>query len=355
MATPPLSRVRLGAGREFDLIRDFLGPETELPPDVWLGPGDDAAILEGGWVISTDLAVEDVHFRRGWLTDEEIGYRATAAALSDLAAMAARPVGVLVSMAVPRGGAVDVAALQSGVRQAVRSVGGEVIGGDLSRSPGPLFLDLVVLGRAERPVTRVGARPGDEVWVSGTLGTGAAALDAWTAGQVPSEPLRARFARPFPRVDLALALVAQAEIVAMLDLSDGLAGDAGHLAAASGVGVVLEEGAVPVDPEVRAALGDTAALDAALYGGEDFELCFVVRPGALDAAGGVGRFGVPLTRVGRVVAREPDAVAEEGRVDVAGGPGPAAAQGPASWVMLEGPGGGLRPVDRGGYDHWSAS
>ena len=326
-----MPRIRLGSGREFDLIRAFLGEDEALPNGVDLGPGDDAAVLEGGWVISTDLSVEDVHFRRTWLTDEQIGYRAAAAALSDLAAMAAIPVGVLVSVAAPRGGRVDVKAVQAGVRAAARSVGAAVIGGDLSRSPGPLFIDVVVLGRAERPVSRAGARADDELWVSGTLGVGAAAIEAWDAGAVPPEAILGRFARPAPRVELARALAASGVPTAMLDLSDGLAGDAGHLAAASGVGIVIEEASVPVDPGARGVLGDPAALTAALHGGEDFEICFTARPGAVEAwlaevppAAGES---VPLTRVGRVVEGE--------------------------GVRIGSAAGGIRPAEQGGYDHWS--
>src|SRR6056297_1788771 len=224
MGTDGISRIRLGSGREFDLIRSFLAEDETLPQGVDVGPGDDAAVLDGGWVISTDLSVEDVHFRRSWLTDEEIGYRAAAAALSDLAAMAATPIGVLVSVAAPRGGRINVTEVQAGVRASTRSVGAGVIGGDLSRSPGPLFIDVVVLGRAERPVSRAGARAGDELWVSGTLGTGDAAIHAWNAGAVPPEAIRARFARPAPRVELACALAAAGVPTSMLDLSDGLAG-----------------------------------------------------------------------------------------------------------------------------------
>ena len=356
-ATP---RIRLGAGREFDMIRAFLGEDRTLPAGVVLGPGDDAAVLEGGWVLSTDLAVEDVHFRRGWLTDEEIGYRAAAAALSDLAAMAAEPVGVLVSLAAPRGARVDVAAVQAGVRAAASAVGARVIGGDLSRSPGPLFLDVGVLGRTEHAVSRAGAAAGDAVWVSGTLGTGAAALVAWDEGGRPSEALRQRFARPTPRTRLAMVLAAAGIPSAMLDVSDGIAGDAGHLAAASGVGVVIEEAAVPVDPEVRQALGDEEGLAAALHGGEDYELLFTARPGAVEALRPPGAEpgeggepgagdrpvtfvleGVTLTRLGRVV--EPP-TRPDGTYDEDAPPR----------VLLEGPDGAVRPVDRGGYDHWSA-
>src|SRR5687767_5371537 len=92
-------RIRLGPGAEFDMIRRFLHGDGSLPPEVLVGPGDDAALLEGGWVLTVDVSVEDVHFRRAWLSDREIGYRAAAGALSDLAAMAAKPVGLLVSLA----------------------------------------------------------------------------------------------------------------------------------------------------------------------------------------------------------------------------------------------------------------
>jgi len=319
-----------------------------LPAGVEVGPGDDAAVLQGGWVISTDLSVEDVHFRRGWLTDEEIGYRATSAALSDLAAMGAEPVAVLVSMAAPRGARVDVAAAQAGVRAAAAAVGAAVVGGDLSRSPGPLFVDVVVLGRTDRPVLRAGARPGDEVWVSGTLGTGAAALRVWDAGGVPPESLRTRFARPAPRTAVARELARGGAVTAMLDLSDGLAGDVGHLAAASGVGIILEEARIPVDAEARAVLGDADALHEALHGGEDFELCFTAPPGTVEVLADVGEdglfrvLGVPLTRVGRVAEIEED-------------PDHAAGDDEAPLVLLESPNGALRLVERGGFDHWSDS
>lgn len=318
-------QVALGPGGEFDLIRRFLGSGGALHPSVVLGPGDDAAILEGGWVLSTDLTVEDVHFRRGWIADEEVGYRAAAAALSDLAAMAAEPVGVLVSMAFPKDRGVDVDAVQRGVRAAAASVGASVLGGDLSRSPGPLVLDLSVVGRASAPVSRAGARPGDGIWVTGRLGASAAAVLLWRAGREPPPELRAAFARPTPRIGAALALARAGVLRALVDLSDGLAGDAGHLAAAGRVKVVLERGRIPVAGGVEAALGPTGALEAALRGGEDYELCFAAPPGAVDAEALEREAGVALTRVGRV---------EEG-----------------SGVWLEEEDGSAAPLLKGGYDH----
>ena len=318
-------RVELGPGAEFDLIRRFIAEGEPLPSEVFVGPGDDAAVLQGGWVVSTDISIEDVHFRRSWLTDEEVGYRCAAAALSDLAAMAATPVAVLVSMAAPPSG-VDLEAVQSGLRSAASSVGATVIGGDLSGSPGPLVLDVVVLGCTSWPVLRDGAEPDDEVWVTGRLGASAAAVGVWEAGEVPTESLRASFARPRPRVDEARWLVDREWVDALIDLSDGLAGDAGHLAAASGVRVSLELSAVPVAKQALDALGAERAMEAALHGGEDFELCFVTDPGKVDPDEFERRFGLPLTRVGTV------------------------SEGEGVWLVDAD--GGSRRVERGGFDHW---
>ena len=319
-------RVVLGPGAEFDLIRAFTEADGPLPAEVWVGPGDDAAVLQGGWVVSADVSVEDVHFRRAWLSDSEVGYRAASAALSDLAAMAATPVGLIVSMAVPRTG-VDVAAVQAGVREAAASVGASVIGGDLSRSPGPLMIDVVVLGCTAWPVLRDGAEPDDELWVTGSLGASAAAAKAWEAGEEPAAALREAFARPKPRVDEARWLVDREWVDALIDVSDGLAGDAGHLAAASGMRITLEVANVPVAAAAVAALGPEAALDAALHGGEDFELCFVTDPGRVDPTDFERRFGLALTRVGYV------------------------SEGEGVWLLEAD--GSTRPIDRGGFDHWS--
>jgi thiamine-monophosphate kinase len=321
-------RVRLGAGREFDLIRRFIDEDGTLPDEVRVGPGDDAAVLEGGWVVSTDLAVEDVHFRRAWLTDEEIGYRAGAAALSDMAAMAANPVALLVSVAAPRGGSVDLDALQAGVRSVAASVGAAVIGGDMSRSPGPLMLDIVALGRTGWPVGRDGAEPGDHVWVTGSLGAAAAAVRAWEAGERPTPELRAAFAAPKPRVEEARCLVEHELVDALIDLSDGLAGDVGHVAAASGVRITIEVDRVPVSPDAVAALGREGALDAALHGGEDYELCFVTDPGIVDPAYFESQHGIAVTRVGSVT---------EGR-----------------GVWFQASDGSVSEVMAGGYDHWES-
>lgn len=293
--------VRLGAGGEFDLIRRITRGMPPLPEGVVVGPGDDAAVLEGGWVISSDLMVEEVHFRREWLTPRELGRRAAAAALSDLAAMAALPVAALVSMALPEGLRPVVEEIQGGIREEVERFGAAVVGGDLSRSIGPLVVDVVVLGRAGAPVLRSGAGEGDELWVTGWLGGAGGAVQGWIGGGAPSPELRDAFLRPTPRIREARWLAEQGLINASLDLSDGLAGDAGHLAAASGLLVTLVEADLPLHPGLLS--GDFSLAEArrlALEGGEDFELAFLGPPGRVGAIreSFEETFGVPLTRVG---------------------------------------------------------
>ena len=305
----PRRHTPLGPGAEFDLVRrlaESWGARAE-------GLGDDAAVLEIApgekLVVSTDAFVEDVHVRRGWLRPREIGWRATAAALSDLAAMAARPIGIVVAMALPDAWSGDVDEIALGVGDAAASVGTHVVGGDTTRSA-TLSLTVTVLGVAERPLMRSGARPGDTVWVTGALGGPLAALRAFERGAEPSPAIRARFARPEPRIREALWL-AEHGATAAIDISDGLASDAAHLAAASGVRLVLDLDRLPLleampsgrDPGAaasREASTDAALLDAA-RGGEEYEL-LVTAPAGLDATLFLERFGVRLTAIGRVEA-----------------------------------------------------
>jgi thiamine-monophosphate kinase len=313
-----MGRIRLGPGAEFDLIRSLLEHdaslrerlETHAPgvDSVLVGPGDDCAVVHGpGIALSVDLSIEDVHFRRDWLEPPEIGWRATAAALSDLAAVAAEPVGILVSLALPRSVDADAEALMTGVSEAAATYGAVLLGGDVSRSPGPVVIDIVAVGRVGAPITRSGVRPGDAICVTGRLGGAAAAVAAWKRGTEPSTEARTAFARPRPRLAEARWLAERGALHGAIDLSDGLAGDAGHLASASNVRILLDLAAVPVHP---AALGPDADRDAglalALGGGEDYELCFA---GPADTCAALTdafreRFGADLTRVGEAVPGE---------------------------------------------------
>ena len=283
----------LGAGPEFDRIRAIvrtLGDQAR-------GIGDDCALLEIGGTtlaVSIDASVEGVHFRTDWISFEEIGWRAAAAALSDLAAEGAAARGVLVSLGgrgKGEGGRVTaLEEIMNGVGAAAESVGANVLGGDLVKSDNYL-VDVCVLGVAERPVTRAGARAGDGVWVTGALGGAGLALTRLTRGEAITADLRARYAHPVPRIAAGRWLAAHGA-GAMIDISDGLAADLGHIAAASevGIGVMLEK--VPVWPGV-------APVDA-LASGEEFELALVLPPefDSDDATRFMRDCGVPLTLIG---------------------------------------------------------
>ena len=283
------AHVALGPGGEFDAIGRLLarwGPVAR-------GVGDDAAVLEvpagERLVVSTDTSVEDVHFRAAWLSPEEIGYRATAAALSDLAAMAATPLGLTVALVLPSAWRARLDALADGIAQAASAAGTPIVGGDLSGGA-VLSLGVTVLGSAAHPLERGGARVGQTVWVTGQLGGPRAALQAWQGGTTPEAAHRERFARPVPRLAAARWLAARGATAA-IDLSDGLLRDAGHIAAASGVTLVLALEQVPVLPGV-------SPRDAAASG-EEYEL-LVAAPADLDAAAFARAHGVALTAVGTV-------------------------------------------------------
>lgn len=276
-----------------------------------LGPraralGDDCAIIptgKGRLVVSTDASVEGTHFRLDWIGLREAGWRAAASALSDLAAEAAAPAGVLAAVVVPAWGSDDdVVAVMDGVGEAADAVGAAVLGGDLSQGPS-WVVTVTVLGWAQRAVTRAGARPGDGIWVTGTLGASRAALEAWKRGDQPDPAARAAFAHPLPRIGAGLRL-ADAGATAMLDISDGLGGDAQHLAQSSHVAIVLDLDAVPVSPacQKEARRLRVSPQRFAADGGEDFEL-LVALPGSFDgnAARAFRREGrLALTRIGSV-------------------------------------------------------
>ncbi|HSJ26284.1 MAG TPA: thiamine-phosphate kinase [Longimicrobiales bacterium] len=330
-----MKRINLGKGAEFDLIRQILaaGGRTEPSDAIRVGPGDDCAVVRGeGVALSVDMAVEGVHFRREWLEPEEIGYRAAAAALSDLAAMAASPLGILVALATPVDEPGDLARrIMEGAGAAAANLRAVLLGGDMTRTPGPVVVDVVVVGNTVRPVLRDGARPGDSLWVTGELGAAAAAVRSWTQGQQPEPAARLAYALPTPRVAEAGWLAAHNALDALLDISDGLAGDAGHMAAASGVRIILDEASIPVHPTASAvASGPDDALYLALAGGDDYELCFAAPPGAVERIRDrfMDTFDVALTRVGTV---------HEG-----------------SGVLLRDRTGAVNPLPYAGYDHFPA-
>ncbi len=318
MTEPSTTSIALGPGREFASIARWVrqwGARAQ-------GIGDDAAILDvpagRRLVVSTDTTTEDVHFRRPWLAPIEIGWRAGMAALSDLAAMGAEPLGVLIALGAPKSWDAELDAVLQGVGDACAAAKAPIIGGDTTRAP-VLTLGITVLGTAVVPMRRDGARPGDVIYVTGSLGGPGAALATWLAGSRPRATNRARFARPVARLSVG-AWCAAHGATAAIDISDGLVVDAGHVAAASGARLVIELGAVPV-------LAGIAARDA-LASGEEYEL-LVTGPAGMDAAARAARLGT-LTPIGRVLPATP-----------AAGPGV---------VVLDGPN---RVDPPPGYDHLS--
>ncbi len=298
------------------------GPESRLiealvdsaragmePPD-WLRVplGDDAVTLElpegAQLVLSSDASVEEIHFRRAWTTWETVGYRAIAVALSDLAAMAARPLGVLVTIALPPElGEPVAAAIGRGIGTCLRDHGGHLLGGDVGASPGPVMVDVMAVGHVAAPVVRGGARPGDELWVTGHLGGAAVAVSDFQRGLEPAPSARRAFERPAPRIKEASWLVERTSLHALIDISDGLARDVRHLATGSGVGVEIELAAIPTTPALQSFDESDAALRLKVSGGEDYELLMAAGAGALGSLSApfAAAFGIPLTRIGSVV------------------------------------------------------
>ena len=313
----------IGERRLLDLIRARLSAQSRrsrrgLVVDI----GDDAAVVvptrNAQSVLTTDAQIEGVHFERRLAAPADIGYRALAVNLSDLAAMGARPRWALLSLMLPGVMPVrEIEDLVDGMVACGNAHGAAVIGGNLTRSPGPLMVDVTVVGEAmpRRVLTRSGARPGDAVYVSGTVGGAAAGLEMLRAARstIDNEFERAcieRYRRPEPRVKLGLTMAQARAARAAIDLSDGLAEAAAQLAEASGCGIEVDGALVPIEEGARV-WWETAGRDplmAALTGGDDYELLFAVpgnRGGQLRHAR--SRVAAPaLTRIG-VLTKDPDA------------------------------------------------
>jgi thiamine-monophosphate kinase len=305
---------------EFDLIARLVelvedaGAAPERGGRIVIGSGDDAAVTDppGVTATSVDALVDGVHFRRETASLESVGHKALAAALSDLAAMGAAPGEAYVQLGVPTdldaAGAMD---LGNGLAAAAAANKVAVVGGDVTRAP-VLFLAVTVVGHAGSPdelVSRAGAEPGDVVVVTGELGGAAAGLllldrpelaDALDASA--ADALRRRQLTPSPLLAAGRALAASGA-TSMIDLSDGLGGDALHVAAASGVRISIEVDRVPVQPGVAEVAGAAGVdpIDLVAAGGEDYELLATLAPADADSArAALEAGGTSLTTIGEV-------------------------------------------------------
>lgn len=286
------------------------------------GIGDDTAVLlpqPGARLLATtDLIVEDVHFRRAWASPFDIGWKSMTVNLSDIAGKGGRPLWALVGLALPApADPAEVESLYEGMRQAAAPHGVAIVGGDTSVSPRGWFVNVTLLGEhLGVPRLRRAAKPGDAVAVTGTLGRSAAGLAALEAGRARLGAVRpetiavvtAAHLRPTARVAEGRWFGAAAGVHAMMDCSDGLATDLGHICRESRVGARVELDRLPVDPaarEVAGALG-ADALSWATSGGEDFELLLTCDPASVDALrDGLRRAtGTALTVVGKIETLE---------------------------------------------------
>jgi thiamine-monophosphate kinase len=278
------------------------------------GIGDDTAVLRpAALVLATcDVQVEGIHFTRDLCSPADVGWRALAVNLSDIAAMGGVPRYALVSLLIPPSvGSAALEDLYAGMAELARLHNVAVVGGNVSATSGPLAVDVTLLGEAEQPVLRSGARPGDGIWITGTAGKAAAGrfllehpAAAPAAGR---DMLAAAYRRPTPRVGAGQALGTLARsglVTAMIDTSDGTASDLLHLADASHVGVRLDAARLPA-PEGLAEAARAAGVAPerwTLGGGEDYELLFTAA-GAFDARAGdlAASVHLPVTRIGDVL------------------------------------------------------
>lgn len=313
---------------EFSLIYKHFRP---LAGPGGLALGDDAAVLAPPpgreLVLAADAMVQGVHF----LPDDPadlVAQKLLRTNLSDLAAMGAAPLGYLLTVSVPRGTPDDwFARFAAGLAADQAAFGIALLGGDTTSTPGPVSLSLTILGTVApgTALRRNGARPGDGIWVTGTIGDGALGLLA-AQGRLPDPDghLAGRYRLPRPRIALGQRLAGIAH--AAMDVSDGLVQDLGHLCREAGLAATIAAATVPLSPAAMAAIAaDAALLRRALTGGDDYELLLAVPPAqeaALRAAAAAA--ATPVTRIGHFAAGTPDVVV----MDAKGTPWPAA---PGGW------------------------
>lgn len=303
-------------------VRQHLPP---APDWVVVGIGDDAAVVRPERnrleVLSVDALVEAVHFDRAFTPMDAIGHRALAVNLSDLAAMGATPRLALLSLALPARLSVDeFDAMVSGIATLGSHYRMHIVGGNLTRSPGPLVLDVTVTGgvKPRQTLTRSGARPGDELYVTGMIGAAAAGLQMLQARQPvcpTTEGCILRYLYPEPRVRIGSLLARNRAATACIDLSDGLADGVHQIARSSGVGATVDADALPIEPAAREWFekhgGDVTT--QAATGGDDYELLFTVRPRTHSRLRAAIQHGdAPLTRIGICTAEPAVLLREDG-------------------------------------------
>ncbi len=272
---------------EFELIDQFFKPIFAKRNDVLFGIGDDAACVlpppGKNILVSTDTLVSNVHFLPEW-GPFDIAYRAAMVNISDMAAMAAEPCWVTLAITLPELNQSWLEPFSRGLEAALSEYNVALIGGDTTR--GPLSITITIMGTAPdgQAIRRNGAKPGDVILVSGVLGAAALAVQLFSQNDLPQhdrDELMRKLLRPKPRVDLVSILRFYAS--SAIDISDGLSADLNHICVASGVGACLTKNLIPIHRLLNKYLPERA-VDLALTGGDDYELCFTVPAASLDAA-----------------------------------------------------------------------
>ncbi len=329
---------------EIKLI-ELLTREIVLYSDnVIRGVGDDAAVLKGegeDWLLfTTDMLIESVHFSMAYIKPDHVGAKALVASVSDIAAMGGRPLHAIVSLGIPIKFSVEVLkGIYSGLRSAAEEYRLNIVGGDTVKSPGKLIINVALIGcvGAGKAVYRSGAKPGDLVFVTGSLGNSAAGLFLYQNPGTRVSPeagsfLKSAHTNPKARVKQGVLLAGTGKVTSMDDISDGLATELHEICQASGVGCRIRSPLIPQDQRMKeaAAAAKRDPLNWALYGGEDFELIFTVRP---DSAAAIKRLfseeGEKCHLIGEIVQ-------------------------PADGISMELPQGYFVPLEAKGYDHFKA-
>lgn len=289
---------------EFDLIQRFFAAQGRERPDVLLGVGDDAALLRPpvgmDLAVTQDTLVESVHFLAG--TDPaRLGHKSLAVNLSDLAAMGADPAWFTLALTLPGSDPDWLRRFSAGLGQLAVAEGVRLVGGDTTR--GPLAISITALGwvPAGQALRRDGARIGDQIAVTGTLGDAGLALTCLLGGVAPPDDQLERLERPWPRIAAGQALRGLAS--AAIDISDGLAADLGHILERSSLGASVRLAALPCSPPVAVRVGSSGDWSLPLASGDDYELCFTLPPGHLaEAKSRLAGLACPLTVIGEIEA-----------------------------------------------------
>lgn len=279
--------------REFEFI-EWIRSQTKLDPAVVpVGPGDDTAVVMCGnekLMVTIDQLLDAVHFKLAECGPQAAGNKAMARSLSDVAAMAALPLGAVVSVAIPKGTQREQAEnLYSGMRKVGEKFRCPIVGGDVGVWGSPLAITVTIFARPAgiKPVLRSGAKVGDAICVTGNFG------GAWRSQ---------RHLKFIPRIHEARILASRHELHGMIDVSDGLAGDLGHICQASGVGAEIMSAAIPIHPDAKADPSDTTGLTAALNDGEDYELLFTLPAAQADELLRDQPLTVRVSKIGMIVA-----------------------------------------------------